>query len=337
MQPQEPQPEPQTPQATPPLVPPGPTSVPAPPQPASVDAASQISQPIAATPGYAAGQTAQQIPVQPGVIPPQPTPAPGQIPGQVPAMQLNPAYSGSGLATASLILGIVSLPASILSIFTLPIPVVGIVLGIIGFKRKKSFAIAGIALSCIGLILSAAVLIIGINAQSKKHSAVYVTSSKKASSNSAELTADCYRFTPPNPLVAADASSNSDCMTVMIASGGGADLAVSSSAANGSGLSSSQIDARLKETAKNLEAVLGSKFQKTAEKSVTVDGVPGYYVIGTELGDPVYKNGGFLVMYSNKDYVSLNGLKLRLFSVSFDTAGSGEDFVNNVVQTWHWQ
>ena len=60
-----------------------------------------------------------------------------------------------GLAIASLILGIISLCASVSFVCGGLISVIGIVLGALGIKsRGKSMAIAGIILSALGLVMT---------------------------------------------------------------------------------------------------------------------------------------------------------------------------------------
>jgi hypothetical protein len=68
-----------------------------------------------------------------------------------------------GLAIASLVLGILSLCASILWFCGGPISIVGLVLGVMGLKSSlRGLAIAGIVLSAIGLLLVIVFGIIGL-------------------------------------------------------------------------------------------------------------------------------------------------------------------------------
>jgi hypothetical protein len=68
---------------------------------------------------------------------------------------------GNGLAVAGLVLGIISLPAVILSLLDIPIAILGIIFGGIGLAKAKKIggkgkgmAMAGLICGCIGLILS---------------------------------------------------------------------------------------------------------------------------------------------------------------------------------------
>ena len=61
----------------------------------------------------------------------------------------------SGLAIASLVLGILSLCAWIIPFCGGPFALAGIILGVLGMKSKqKGMAIAGIVMSAIGIILT---------------------------------------------------------------------------------------------------------------------------------------------------------------------------------------
>lgn len=68
-----------------------------------------------------------------------------------------PTASSNGMAIASLILGIVSLIFSfILPVITLPAGIVGLIMGIIGYKKPygRGMTIAGIILNSIGILSS---------------------------------------------------------------------------------------------------------------------------------------------------------------------------------------
>jgi hypothetical protein len=80
-----------------------------------------------------------------------------------PVSALAPAGDKKGLAITSLVLGILSLCASVLWYFGGPISIVGIVLGLLGMKSSgKRMAIAGIILSAIGLLLLIVFVIISL-------------------------------------------------------------------------------------------------------------------------------------------------------------------------------
>jgi hypothetical protein len=116
-------------------------------------------------PGHWQYQDPYAAPQQP---PPQAFPYAG--PQQyIPVLPMQPVYGyrqeTNGLATASMVLGIISIPAVILVFFDLPIAIVGLILGIVGLRRANRMprtmqvgqgkAIAGIACASVGLVLSA--------------------------------------------------------------------------------------------------------------------------------------------------------------------------------------
>jgi uncharacterized membrane protein len=71
--------------------------------------------------------------------------------------------SGKGLAIASLILGILSLCASVGWFCGGPLSIVGLILGFLGRKpATKGLATAGIILSAVGLVLTIIFVILGV-------------------------------------------------------------------------------------------------------------------------------------------------------------------------------
>lgn len=267
-------------------------------------------------------QPQQVYPQQQPQMPPQP-------------MQLNPAYGHDKLATASLILGIVSLPASILNVLTLPIPITAIVLGIISLKRKKSFAIAGIVLGVIGIILSAIVLIVGTKILNDKKNNSSVGSSVSQGVSESKLSSTCYTFSLPNPFTEADVTKNSDCATTIITADGTDDIAVNSTDLT-TQVSSADTDNYLKNLSGNAENSITTKGGKiTTRKFITLDGVRAYQATGTEsYGN--YKYLGYIVVLAPKDYISVTGIKLRAFIIAYDSLTS-QDRIDELAQSWHWQ
>jgi uncharacterized membrane protein len=72
-----------------------------------------------------------------------------------PVVGTQPVKDQSGMAIASLVLGLLSLCAWLLPICGGLIAVIGIVLGVLGMKSsKKNMAIAGIVLAGIGMLLT---------------------------------------------------------------------------------------------------------------------------------------------------------------------------------------
>jgi len=244
-------------------------------------------------------------------------------------MKLNPAYSHDKLATASLILGIVSLPAAILNILTLPIPLTGLVLGIVSLKQKKSFALAGIILSVIGLILSAVVLIVGLHIEHNKN---------KSSSNygvqGSLLSSSCYKFNLPSNFSSKDVLKNTDCTSELLNSGRTEDLLVNSTSLSAD-ISQADQDSYLSHVMDEFASSLGSKGQITNKKFITLDGGRAYEATGSE-SYANYKYLGAIVALSPKAYFANDGTKLQLFIMAFDSA-SKPNVLDSLVQSWQWQ
>ena len=76
----------------------------------------------------------------------------------------------NGLATASMVLGIISIPGALFSFFDLPIAIVGLILGLVALKKAKVLrgvghgaAVTGVVTSLIGLVLATIMSIYLIN------------------------------------------------------------------------------------------------------------------------------------------------------------------------------
>lgn len=252
-----------------------------------------------------------------------------------PQMQLNPAYGHDKLAVASLVLGIVSLPASILTIFTLPIPVTGIVLGIISLKRNKGLAIAGIILSIIGIALSVGILVMGVRSTSQKQASrngSIVTT--KSGSGSTKVTSNCYSFNLPTQFVATDIIKNEDCLTSIVKEDSTEDIVINSTSVR-SQVSAADTDVYLKGVAAATERLIGDKVTITSREFITIDGVRAYKGVGGESSGN-YKYGGYLVALAPRDYTSDSGSKLKAFIIAYDSATS-QDRLTELAQAWHWQ
>ncbi|MGZ6005126.1 MAG: hypothetical protein ACXWLH_03160 [Candidatus Saccharimonadales bacterium] len=266
----------------------------------------------------------------PPAVPPVSSPA--HQPTHQPEMRLNPVYTHTGLATASLILGIVSLPASILSVLTLPIPFTAILLGVIGLKHKKNFAISGIILGIIGLILSAVVLAVGTHIENSKKTGGGSSNSQSASGN--QVNSSCYKFNLPDGLSAKDIQSNSECKTIALNSSSTEDFEVQSSAVSAT-LTDANQDEVLKHIIEQVELAAGDKIKVTQTKFTTIDGQRAYEATGTE-NYLNYKFVSFLAVIAPQDYISKTGEKIRGFVLASDSATS-QNGVDLVAQTWHWQ
>jgi hypothetical protein len=89
-------------------------------------------------------------------LPPAPAPVPMPVPTPVPA------GDKKGIAIASLIIGILSLCASLGWYCGAPLSIVGLILGFLSVKSSgKGMAIAGIILSAVGLLLTIIFFIVG--------------------------------------------------------------------------------------------------------------------------------------------------------------------------------
>lgn len=86
-----------------------------------------------------------------------PVPAPPGMPSVArPVVPLRPAEVGSGMAMAAFILGISSVFLMFAGVCALPFGITGVVLGILGRRsiRRHHLAVAGLALSAIGILLT---------------------------------------------------------------------------------------------------------------------------------------------------------------------------------------
>jgi hypothetical protein len=112
-------------------------------------------------------------PVEPPAAAPEPEPAP-YAPATfadiaAAADKATPVTSFSGLAIASLVLGVLSLCSVFFGLCGAPIPIIGLVLGILSLRKTpilRNLAIGGIALNGVGLLLaivySIAILAMGV-------------------------------------------------------------------------------------------------------------------------------------------------------------------------------
>jgi uncharacterized membrane protein len=90
-------------------------------------------------------------------IPPMSAPAPAPMPMSAPA------GDKKGLAIASLVLGILSLCASVAWFCGGPLSVVGLILGFLGRKGSgKGLATAGIIISAVGILLTIVFIIVSL-------------------------------------------------------------------------------------------------------------------------------------------------------------------------------
>jgi hypothetical protein len=255
-------------------------------------------------------------------------------------MQLNPAYGHDKLVIASLILGVISLPASLLNLLTLPIPVIGIVLGLVGFKRNKGMAIAGIVLSSIGLVLSIVIFAVGVHIYQNRDTTINrlpdsSNSEDTTSTKGSTLSAPCYSFTLPEPLKAADIAENTDCVTTIVNTNSTEDIGVNSSAP-ATAVTEADTDTYLKAVAAQAKSlVVGKDGSVTAEGFTILDGSRAYKVLGTQ-NTGHYKYFGYIIALAPREYTSSAGDKLQAFIIASDSATS-PNRLDEVVQSWQWQ
>ena len=293
--------------------------------------------PPTVTPQSSGPTISPQLPPQPTggpVVSPQFPPQPSTNPMQ--PMQLNPAYTGNGMPIASLILGIVSLPASILSIFTIAIPIVGIVLGAIGIKKNKGLALAGIILSSIGLIISIGILALGIHTVLNDNKAASSSSSGSVVTTGNSVSTACYTFDLPAPFSNADQKKNQDCVTEFLNTGGVGDLVVNAVPVSQT-VSSTQEAAFARAQVNQMESSLGSEFTEILNKTIVVGGQTAYEAVGTEQNTgTAYKYGDFMAVLAPKAYSSTSGSQLQLFIFATDSL-TQVSWLDHVAGTWQWK
>ncbi|HEX6817357.1 MAG TPA: DUF4190 domain-containing protein [Ktedonobacterales bacterium] len=83
-------------------------------------------------------------------------PVPARPGTQSPVVPLRPPDDGAGMAMAAFILGIASVFLAFVGACALPFGITGLVLGLTGRRstRRHHFAVAGVALSGIGIVLA---------------------------------------------------------------------------------------------------------------------------------------------------------------------------------------
>ncbi|MEG2377009.1 MAG: DUF4190 domain-containing protein [Clostridia bacterium] len=92
-----------------------------------------------------------------------PTPAAPIYTQQTP-VENSDANGKSGMATASMVLGIISIVFGCCFYISLPIAIVGLVLGILSYKSNKSgMALAGIIMSSVAIVVTVIVIILGFS------------------------------------------------------------------------------------------------------------------------------------------------------------------------------
>lgn len=104
-----------------------------------------------------------------------PVDQPGSYPGGSPPPEPYygypppPTQPRNGLGIAALVIGILAIPAALLMGGGIPLGIVALVLGIVGWRRSKrgeatngGVAIAGIVLGALGIVVSVALIAIGV-------------------------------------------------------------------------------------------------------------------------------------------------------------------------------
>lgn len=135
----------------------------APADPYAAPADPYAANPYAAPPQYPGQQQygQQQFPGQPfGGQPGYPA-YPGQQPGYGGYPGQQPKTGTNGLAIASLVCGILAIPlACLIGMFSIPLPIAALVMGIIGMKQTKQTGQQGYGMALAGTILGGVVLVL---------------------------------------------------------------------------------------------------------------------------------------------------------------------------------
>lgn len=268
--------------------------------------------------------------------------APNMTPGMQPGpaqmgapMQLNQAYGHDRLAVISLVLGVVSLPASILNLLTIPIPIVAIVLGVLGYKKNKKLATAGIVLAVIGAILSVYIFSVGLNiVNNRTKTADPNLSGEVTGVKGNQLDSDCYTFTMPEEFGASDITKNVDCSSVLITSDSTEDVVVNSVASTFAA-DSPQIDEYLESVGAQSEAALGGKGIVTDRTFISLDGARAYKISGTQ-NYLKYKYFTMIIVVSEKSYNTDGAGEVSAFVIGADSATSPST-LDKVVESWKWK
>jgi hypothetical protein len=276
----------------------------------------------------------QQGMPQPGMQMPMQAPMqPGQMPMQPP--QLNHAYGHDRMAVISLILGIVSLPAAILNLLTIPIPIVAIVLGIIGFKRNKGMAIAGIVFGAIGIILSVFIFSQGVKIMNGKTKTADPNLSGEVTGVKGDsLETACYTFTMPSVFTTSNITKNTDCNSVLITQESTEDVVITTGEAAVEP-DDPDLDAYLQSVGEQSEAAIGSKGVVTDRTFIEIDGVRAYKLTGTQ-NYLKYKYFAMAIVIPKESYKADAGGEHSAFIIVADSASS-ENPLDTVIDTWKWK
>ncbi len=267
--------------------------------------------------------------------PPAPS-SPGQFQPPPPApMQLNPVYTQNNkLAIASVILGIISIPASLLTLFTVAIPIIGVVLGILSIKKQRGLAIAGIILSSIGIALTIGLLVFGIMHVKKNGTSTSKSNSTSQASAAAGETidTDCYSVNLPNGLEKSDIQENEGCKLKAVNKNSTEDFVVYKfeDEVKTEAQANKYFESGIEGGKSGIESAGG---HITSEKSVTLDGAKAYRISSSE-AEGNYKYGE--TIYALRTEAISTGVKATFYAIACDSQ-SNKNCLDNVAESWKWK
>lgn len=250
-----------------------------------------------------------------------------------PIASSNPNHLVDNLAIAALVLGAVAIPASLLSLLTIFIPVLGLVFGIIALKSNRhGLALAGVILSALGLLLSLALLSFGLWAKHNLGNGAQNQFEPTPNQNAATikggktLQTACYNFKLPTGLVAQVTTES--CKVQATTANHQADFVVSAHTPP-YGFTVDQLprtgDAIINEIiSQNPGTLIASK------QTTDFAGKQAYRVNVTEANK---QKGFFLIVYTLKPYTAA---QYQLFLIGMDTAGNDTP-LKAIEQSWQWR
>ena len=232
----------------------------------------------------------------------------------------------SNLAIASIVMGGLSIPASLLSILTAFIPILGIVFGAISLKSsKKGLAISGMILSIVGLILSVAVLIIGISEENKPKTTSTPAVSKTSISNS--VSTDCFITTLPEDFTTSVISSKCDIEAK--AKNSREEVSIVAITPE-QGYNTADFEAENTNALIKIVQSVDPTISIVKQSKTTFSNQPAYYA---EITNSANQKGAVYYIYTSSTY---GEPKYQLFLVTLDTL-DGFDTLETIKNNWQWK
>ncbi len=191
-------------------------------------------------------------------------------------------------------------------------------------------------MSTIGLLLSIAVIVFGLQRMNSTNSSSSNSNSNIAAtkSNGVKISSNCYEFNLPTMFIQSDIKMNSDCITMVVKSDSTEDVFVNSTTVNGT-ITEANTLPTLKNIGSKLETSFGSQIVITKREVTTLNGVQAYKLTGTE-SKGNYKYAGILIALSPIEYDSASGKKLKAFIVGYDSS-SNPNLFDDFIPTFKWQ